>query len=99
MKQNPAKTGDPALIRETQKEERVVRSYGKTKISIDFKLDGFESELVETTVMKFKKECPDDRIDGWYYTLSDGKEYHENDLIIGREEIRDHKIQKLDGIQ
>jgi hypothetical protein len=41
----------------------------------------------------------DIRKDGWYYTLTDGREYHEEDIIVSVEEIREYKINQIDGIQ
>ena len=33
--------------------------------------------------------------EGEYYTLDDGKTYHEKDVIVGMEEIRDSKLNSL----
>lgn len=33
--------------------------------------------------------------EGTYYNLSDGKEYHQKDLIVGSDEIREHKLNKI----
>jgi len=30
-----------------------------------------------------------------YYTLDDGKIYHQKDVIVGTDEIRDHKLKKI----
>jgi len=33
--------------------------------------------------------------EGEYYTLDDGKTYYEKDVIVGKEEIRDSKLNSL----
>lgn len=87
------KTGDPVIIKENGTTEHIVRSYGKLIVSLSIDLP--EMNLKEG---KFTHKS-DDKKDGWWYTLKNGTEYHEDDLIIGTEEIREFKINQIDGVQ
>ena len=91
---NTARTGDKVIIKESGETNQVVRAYGKITISLDVDLPSD----ITTESGKYTKESDDKKI-GWWYTLENGTEFHEDELIIGTDEIRDYKINQIDGIQ
>jgi hypothetical protein len=86
--------GDPVIIKENGTIEHIKESWGKLIISLSIDLP----EEMNPQEGKFTHKSDDKKI-GWWYTLKNGADYHEDELIIGTEEIRDFKINQIDGIQ
>jgi hypothetical protein len=93
LNKNHGSTGDKIIIKETGEEEVIQSAYGVVTYHLSFDLD---LDIKET--MKFTHS--DTKPEGWYYTTKDGKEYHEDKLIVGKDNIRDYKINQIDnGLQ
>ena len=106
------KIGDPAIVKETGIQENILHKYGKITIQLDMKFDDVEwttngnvtdstsnQSIDDSQNLKMVHPDSDIRKDGWYYTLTDGREYPEEDIIVSMEEIREYKISQIDGIQ
>jgi hypothetical protein len=97
-------SGDSVLIKETGEQSTIKTSYGVFEISLeikDIKMDSVEKEITENWFQKyvFKDVDKISEKPGWHYHLENGKKVHEDDVIVGKEEIRDFKINQIDGIQ
>jgi len=97
-------SGDSVLIKETGEQSTIKNSYGVFEISLeiqDLKIDSVDREVIVNWYKKFvfkDKEKLEEK-PGWHYHLENGKKVHEDDVIVGKTEIRDFKINQLDGIQ
>ena len=74
-----------ALIKDTGELLDIRQTYQVVKMNFTFDLEG----KIESGNEKDFKYEPN------YYTLSDGKEYHEDDVIVGTDNIRDWKIKNI----
>lgn len=83
---------DKALVKETGQTQEVRDKYSVKYISMSFSFDLGEGE--EMKEMKFVHDS-EPKEEGDYYTLEDGKTYHQKDVIVGTDEIRDHKLKKI----
>jgi hypothetical protein len=75
-----------ALVKETGEIKDIKSQYTISTIKVDLEFDIGDDEVSTT----FNKDSGIE--DGAYYFLSDGKPYHENDLIIGQDNIREEKL-------
>jgi hypothetical protein len=81
---------DKALVKETGEIKDIETQYTISTIKVNLKFDIGDDE-VSTTFTKdsdFNKE-------GTYYVLSDNEAYHEDNLIVGQDNIREEKLKKL----
>ena len=82
---------DKALVKETGEIKEVESKYSIKHMTISFDFDlGDESK----EMMLFVNDS-ESQEEGDHYTLSDGKVYHEKDVIVGTDEIRDHKLKNI----
>lgn len=82
-----------ALIKETGEILDIKSNYGVSyfTMSIEYELS---DELLEQIEGQYIHESSP-KEEGQYYTLSNGKEYHEKDLIVGIDNIREDKLNKI----
>lgn len=85
---------EKALVKETGQILEVESTYSVKQISVSFE---FETEIETLEELKGTTfvYSGDNKEEGTYYNLSDGKEYVEENLIIGLDNIRDEQINKL----
>jgi hypothetical protein len=83
---------DKAIVKETGETKEVKSQYSVSYITASFTFDLGDGE--EMKEMKFVHDSVPQE-EGEYYTLDDGKTYHEKDVIVGTEEIRDSKLNSL----
>lgn len=85
---------DKAIIKETGETKEVKSQYSVSYITASFTFDLGEEKSDDIKEMTFvHNSVPKE--EGEYYTLDDGKTYHEKDVIVGTEEIRDSKLNSL----
>ena len=60
--------------------------------SFEFDLDDKTKKKLEDVAFTHDSEPQEE---GTYYKLSDGNTYHEKDVIVGKDNIRDHQINKI----
>lgn len=85
---------DKAIIKETGETKEVKSQYSVSYITTSFTFDLGEEKSDDIKEMTFvHNSVPKE--EGEYYTLDDGKTYHEKDVIVGTEEIRDSKLNSL----
>jgi len=84
---------DKAIVKETGELHQVESQYVVKHMTMTFNFDTEEkSEDFEEMLFVHDSEPQEE---GEYYTLDDGKVYHEKDVIVGTEEIRDSKLNSL----
>jgi hypothetical protein len=101
---------DVALVKSTGKEVEILRTVGKCIFNFKAKLrDGREKKIGDDVIgstIKFDDNLDISKYDidtvnvvssmtDWKYTLSDGSEMSENELIIGEQNIRAYKLNIL----
>ena len=86
-----------ALIKDTQQILNIENEYGVfyTQVSFEIKLD--DDPLLEslTESQKFIHSTEKSKKEGNWFLLSDGKEYHQDELVVGQEEIREYQLNKI----
>lgn len=86
-----------ALIKDTQEILEVENEYNVffKEVSFEYKLE--DNPFLETTIksQKFINKIERPKKEGTWFLLSDGKEYHQDELIVGQEEIREHQLNKI----
>ena len=85
---------DKAIVKETGELFQVESQYSVKYMTMSFNFDMDEKQSEHLKEMKFVHDS-DPQEEGEYYTLDDGKTYHEKDVIVGKEEIRDSKLNSL----
>ena len=86
---------DKALIKETGELFDVESKYTIKHMSFSFEFDlpdKLKDELEATFVHNSNQQE-----EGEYFRLSDGKTYHEKDVIVGLDTIRDEKMKDILG--
>lgn len=85
---------DKAMIKETGEIHQVESQYSVQHITVsfNFELDDEQKENIKEMTLVHDSEPQEE---GDYYTLDDGKTYHEKDVIVGTDEIRDHKLKNI----
>ena len=85
---------DKAIVKETGEIKEVKDKYSVQYItmSFNFELDDKQMEDIKEMTLVHDSEPKEE---GDYYTLDDGKVYHQKDVIVGTDEIRDHKLKKI----
>lgn len=87
-------TKEKALVKETGQILEVESTYSVKQISVSFEFEIDDERLEELKGTTFVYSG-DNKEEGTYYNLSDGKEYVEESLIIGLDNIREEQINKL----
>ena len=87
-------TKEKALVKDTGQILEVESVYSVKQISVSFEFEINDESLKELQGTTFVYSG-DSKEEGTYYNLSDGKEYVEENLIIGLDNIREDQINKL----
>lgn len=88
---------EPALIKATEEIFKISSQYFKVYIKVDIEV---EDQIIEV-LSKQKgqreelKRDSEFELDDSYYTLENGVEYKEEELIIGLQKIREYKLSKI----
>lgn len=84
-----------ALIKETQEIFDVENEYSifYRKYSFEFKF--YEEVIPQDTSQTFVNGNKSTQKEGTWFLLSNGKEYHQDDIIIGIDRIREHQLNKI----
>lgn len=85
---------DKALVKETGETKEVKDKYSVKYITMSFNFELDDKQMEDIKEMTFVHDS-EPKEEGDYYTLDDGKTYHEKDVIVGTDEIRDHKLKKI----
>ncbi len=85
---------DKAIVKETGELLQVESQYSVKYMTMSFNFDMDEQQSENLKEMTFVHDS-EPQEEGEYYTLDDGKTYHEKDVIVGKEEIRDSKLNSL----
>jgi len=85
---------DKAMIKETGQIHQVESQYSVQYITMSFNFDLDDKQMEDIKEMTFIHDS-EPKEEGDYYTLDDGKVYHEKNLIVGTDEIRDHKLKNI----
>jgi hypothetical protein len=86
-----------ALIKETGEILDIKSNYGVSYFTMSIWRaikNELSDELLEQIEGQYIHESSP-KEEGQYYTLSNGKEYHEKDLIVGIDNIREDKLNKI----
>jgi hypothetical protein len=81
---------DKALVKETGEIKDIETQYTISTIKVKLKFDIADNEVSTT----FTKDSNIGK-EGTYYVLSDNEAYHEDNLIVGQDNIREEKLKKL----
>lgn len=84
-----------ALIKETQEIFDVENEYSifYRKYSFEFKF--YDEVRTQDTSQTFINETDSSQKEGTWFLLSNGKQYHQDDIIIGIDRIREHQLNKI----
>lgn len=86
-----------ALIKDTQQILNIENKYVVFihKFNFEIKLD--DGPLLESLIesQKFTHSIKKSKKEGNWFLLSDGKEYHQDELVVGQEEIREYQLNKI----
>lgn len=83
-----------ALVKETGEIQEVKSEYQVAYITATFNFDLSDEQSDEIKKMTFVHDSEPQK-EGTHYTLSNGKTYHEEDVIVGVDNIRDEKLKKI----
>jgi hypothetical protein len=79
-------------LKSTGEIHQIKRSWGIKNINIDINIDGLD---LKTKEQLLTYQSDKNIEEGWFYDLSDGSTVKEDEVIVGTEDIRDYKINKL----
>ena len=85
---------DKALVKETGETHEVKDKYSVKYITASFTFELDDKQIEELKEMTFVHDS-EPQEEGDYYTLDDGKTYKDKDVIVGTDEIRDHKLKNI----
>lgn len=85
---------DKALVKETGETKEVKDKYSVKYITMSFNFELDDKQMEDIKEMTFVHDS-EPKEEGDYYTLDDGKTYHEKDVIVGTDEIIDHKLKNI----
>ena len=85
---------DKALIKETGEIKDVKSEYQVAYITTSFNFELTDEQMSEIKEMTFVHDS-EPQEEGKHYTLSDGKVYHEKDVVVGIDNIREEKLKKI----
>lgn len=89
-----SKEKDKALIKETGEVKSVENHWTVKHLTMSFTYQLSDSDIEDVKQMTLVHDS-DPKEEGEYYTLDNGKMYHEKDVIVGLDEIRDHKLKDI----
>jgi hypothetical protein len=112
MNKNGA-VGDKAILKKTGKEVKIKKSWGLKTIAVSFDLDNdvikdtldkYKEEITFTKEIPdlpigINNEEPKEWLDNWFYELDNGEKVTKDDVVTGTDNIRDYKINQINGIQ
>ena len=92
--------GDSVLIKETGEQSIIKGSYGIFQIEMNLELEDLNKEstkkIYEDFYQKFTFRSDEPREEnGWHYVLDTGQKLHESDVVVGKDIIRDYKIEQI----
>ena len=70
-----------------------VFSTHKLVLKLSLMMVHFLESLTES--QKFIHSTEKSKKEGNWFLLSDGKEYHQDELVVGKEEIREYQLNKI----
>ena len=85
---------DKALVKETGEIQEIKSEYKVQYITMSFNFD-LSDEQAETIKEMTLVHDSEPQEEGMHYTLSDGKVYHEKDVVVGVDNIREEKLKKI----
>lgn len=85
---------DKALIKKTGETLNVESNYIVKHFTATFTYDLSEEQIDEIREMTFVHDS-EPKEEGEYYTLSNGEVYHEKDVIVGLDNIREENLKKI----
>ena len=85
---------DKALVKETGEIQEIKSEYEVQYITASFTFD-LSDEKAETIKEMTLVHDSEPQEEGMHYTLSDGKVYHEKDVVVGMDNIREEKLKKI----
>jgi choline kinase len=83
-----------ALVKETGEIQEVKSEYQVAYITATFNFDLSDEQSDEIKKMTFVHDSESQK-EGTHYTLSNGKTYHEKDVVVGLDNIRDEKLKNI----
>lgn len=83
-----------ALVKETGEILKIEGEHKIIGMKIKIKFDDSSTSTGTTKTTFTHKTFPNPK-EGRYYTLSDNKSYHEDDVIVGMDNIRDNRIDAI----
>lgn len=89
---------DKALIKKTGEILDIVNQYSIKMMTISIDLPDALKDTLSEKIMEFEQKFEykdNDDKEGDYFTLSDGKKYHEDELIVGLDNIREYKLKNI----
>ncbi len=89
-----SKEKDKALVKETGEIQEVKSEYKVSHVKATFNFDLSDDQNENIQKMTFVHDSEPQK-EGTHYTLSDGKTYHEKDVVVGVDNIRDEKLKKI----
>lgn len=87
--------GDKALVKKTGEIKDVENKYRVKYITMSFNYKLTDEQNGENPKFYSHHDSNPREEEGINYILSDGKTYHEKDVVIGIDEIRDHKLKDI----
>lgn len=100
LKNEVGKIGDNVIIKSTRLQSKIKKVYGMMKVefSLPKEMVGVVANHLSYSFDAKKLDKVNSNKDGWIYLLINDIEYHEDDLIIGDINIREYKINQINGI-
>lgn len=85
---------DKALIKETGEIHNIINEYGVCHITVSFNYDinDTHTEKIKEITLVHDSEPLEE---GQYYILDNNKTYHEKEVVVGTDEIREHKLKNI----
>jgi hypothetical protein len=89
-----SKERDKALVKETGEIKDVESQYEVKYITTSFTFELSDEQMNDVKEMTLVHDS-EPQEEGKHYTLSDGKVYHEKDVVVGVDNIREEKLKKI----
>jgi len=89
-----SKERDKVLVKETGEIKDVESQYEVKYITMTFNFDLTDDQNDKIQQMTLVHDS-EPQEEGKHYTLSDGKVYHEKDVVVGVDNIREEKLKKI----
>ncbi len=92
-------TKEKAILISTGEEVEITSSYGIKMFSLSIDIELGNIELSDTNSrFVYNNSEHDTEDEGWFYILSNGLKVSDDEVITDKNDIRDYKIDKLNGI-